>query len=72
MDQKILVSRKEASAALGVSTRTLDHLIAEKQITARRVGKRVLIPFSELARFARHDHRTRSKDSAEEALAVTG
>ncbi|PYU19277.1 MAG: excisionase [Acidobacteria bacterium] len=56
MTDKILLSRQEASAALGVSTRTLDYLLARGKISSRRIGKRRLIPRTEVERFARHDH----------------
>jgi len=41
---------------LGMSPRSLDYLIGNKQLATRRIGRRVLIPHSELVRFARADH----------------
>jgi excisionase family DNA binding protein len=52
----ILVSRTEAAALLGISRRSLDYLIADKKLTVRRIGTRVLVPYTELKRFARADH----------------
>jgi excisionase family DNA binding protein len=43
---------------LGVSLRTLDRLIAEKQITVRRIGRRVLITRDTLAQFTKRNHQT--------------
>jgi hypothetical protein len=52
----LLVSKREAAAALGICIRTLDALIGTKQLLVRRIGKRVLVPYSALQSFARHDH----------------
>jgi excisionase family DNA binding protein len=57
---KILVSKREAAKALSISLRTLDYLIASKEISARRIGRRVLIPRKALEHFARSDHPTRT------------
>ena len=56
VDEKLLVSRQEAAAVLSISQRALDYLVANKQLQVRRIGSRVLIPRSELLRFARADH----------------
>jgi excisionase family DNA binding protein len=55
---KLQYSRNEAAEMLGISLRTLDRLIAEKQITVRRIGKRVLITRDTLNNFVRRDHQT--------------
>jgi excisionase family DNA binding protein len=55
-DEKLLVSRREAAARLSISQRALDYLIANKTLTTRRIGSRVLIPEYDLRRFARGDH----------------
>ena len=52
---KILVSKKEAAAALGVSLRTVENLIASKQLDARRIGRRRLVPRTSLEKLARRD-----------------
>jgi len=54
--QRLLHTRKESAWMLGISVRSLDYLIANKQLATRRIGGRVLIPHSELVRFARADH----------------
>jgi excisionase family DNA binding protein len=54
--QRLLVGRKEAADLLSISARALDYLVANHQLTTRRIGARVLIPISELQRFARTDH----------------
>lgn len=60
MAEPILVSKREAAKALSISLRTLDYLIASKEIGARRIGRRVLIPRKALDNFARCDHPTRT------------
>ena len=55
-EDKLLLSRQEAAALLSISQRSLDYLIANKILTTRRIGSRVLIPAQDLQRFARADH----------------
>jgi excisionase family DNA binding protein len=55
-EQKLLVGRCEAAEMLSISERALDYLVANKQISTRRIGTRVLIPTSELRRYSRGDH----------------
>jgi excisionase family DNA binding protein len=55
-EEKLLVGRVEAAEMLSISARALDYLVANKQLTSRRIGTRVLIPTSELRRFSRSDH----------------
>lgn len=52
----LLVSKRDAAALLSLCVRTVDNLIATKKLPARRVGRRVLIPYSALVHFARRDH----------------
>jgi excisionase family DNA binding protein len=53
---KLLVGRREAARMLSISQRSLDYLIADKQLTTRRIGTRVLIALTDLQRYARADH----------------
>jgi hypothetical protein len=39
-----------------LSQRALDYLIATRRLPTRRIGGRVLIPVSELRKYARTDH----------------
>ena len=55
-DTRLLVGRHEAAKMLSISERALDYLIANKQLSARRIGSRVLLSVSELQRYARADH----------------
>lgn len=52
----LLFSQKEAARILGISLRTLQNLIATRQIRVRRIGRRVLVHRKDLEAFARHDH----------------
>lgn len=51
--EPILVSRKDAAALLGLSLRSIDNLLANGQLAARKVGRRTLILRAALERFAR-------------------
>jgi len=51
-EEKILVGRKEAARLLSISQRSLDYLVADKELAVKRIGARVLITIAELKRFA--------------------
>ncbi len=74
MDQQLLVSKREAAAMLGLSVRTLENLIALRELPARRIGRRCLIERQVLERFARRDHRTQQErkgnEDASQSLSV--
>lgn len=53
--EKLLCSKKEASEAVGVSVRTIENMIRQKQLASRRVGRRRMIPYSALVQLARRD-----------------
>ena len=55
-DTKLLVSREEAAQLLSISQRALDYLIANRRLPTKRIGGRVLIPVSDLRKYARGDH----------------
>ena len=63
MQDKILVDKKTAAAALSVSVRTLENLIRSKRLIPRRIGRRTLIPRAALESFARRDHPTQGNPS---------
>ena len=44
----LLVSKRDAAALLSLCLRSIDNLIAAKQLPCRRIGKRVLIPYAAL------------------------
>ena len=49
----LLVSKREAATTLSVSVRTIDNLIAAKQLAVRKIRRRTLIPYSALTALAR-------------------
>lgn len=53
---KLLLTKEAAAEALSISLRSLDYLIADKEIPTRRIGRRVLIPMGALKRYALADH----------------
>jgi excisionase family DNA binding protein len=54
--EKLLYSRQDAAVALSVSLRSIDYLISDGELTTRRIGRKTLIPVTEIRRFARGDH----------------
>jgi excisionase family DNA binding protein len=52
---KLLFSQREGAHSLSVSLRTVQNLIATKQLPVRRIGRRVLIHRKDLEAFARRD-----------------
>ena len=54
----ILVSKKDAAGLLGLSIRTVESLIAQKELPSRRIGRRRMILRVALEKFALRDHRT--------------
>jgi excisionase family DNA binding protein len=57
IEQRLLIDRRNAAQYLSISQRSLDYLLAHGELHTRRIGSRVLIPISELQRYARTDHK---------------
>jgi excisionase family DNA binding protein len=55
---KLAYNKGEAAEMLSVSVRTVDNLLALKELVSRRVGRRVVIPHQAIVQFLRSDHRT--------------
>jgi excisionase family DNA binding protein len=53
---KVLYTKREAAQLLSISVRSLDYLIFSHQLSARRVGRRVLVHRDAIEQFARRDH----------------
>jgi excisionase family DNA binding protein len=53
----LLHTKIEAAAMLSLSLRTIDNLIAMKELPVRRIGRRVLIPRAVLLSFAKPNYR---------------
>ena len=63
-DTRLLYDRKSAARQLSISVRSLDYLIAGKQLETRRIGKKVLIPHASLVRFSQGNHYDSPKELA--------
>jgi excisionase family DNA binding protein len=59
--ERLAYTKAEAAMSLGLSLRTIDSLISAKELTARKIGRRVLIPASALRAFLRSDHGTEER-----------
>lgn len=55
-DAKLLVGREQAAEILSLSIRSIDYLLASKELPFRKVGTRTMIPLSALQSFARMHH----------------
>jgi excisionase family DNA binding protein len=53
--EQLLIGKKDAARVLGVSLRTVENLIAQKELETRRIGRRRLIPRKSLEKLARRD-----------------
>jgi excisionase family DNA binding protein len=58
--EALALSKVEAAQMLGVSVRTVDRLIALKELPVRRLGRRVLILRNGLQNLLRSDHPTKA------------
>lgn len=56
MESRLLYDRKEAARQLSISVRSLDYLIAGKQLETRRIGRKVLVTRASLVRYAAANH----------------
>ena len=55
--ENLLVSKRDAARILSLSVRTIEYILARKELKAIRVGRRVLISTKSLRDFARKSHR---------------
>jgi hypothetical protein len=53
---KLLVSQEEAVRILSISKRSVEYLVATRQLSTRRIGTRALIPIEDVRKLARFDH----------------
>jgi len=51
--ETLLLSKQDAARMLGVSIRSLEHLVSRQEIPTRRIGRRVLIARSAIESFAK-------------------
>jgi excisionase family DNA binding protein len=52
---KLFCSKREAAEALACSTRTVENLIATKQLESRRLGRRRMVVVASLMQLVKHD-----------------
>lgn len=69
MPSRLLYDRKEAARQLSISVRSLDYLIAGKQLETRRIGRKVLVTHASLVRYASGNHFTMTSRSDADAVA---
>jgi excisionase family DNA binding protein len=55
-ETRLLYDRKEAARQLSVSVRTIDYLVANKELDTRRIGKKVLVTRASLVKYASGNH----------------
>ena len=55
---RLLYDRKEAARQLSISLRSLDYIIAAKELDTRRIGRKVLVTHASLVRYASGNHYT--------------
>lgn len=58
-DEKLLVTRRVAAEMLSLSIRSIDNLLANKQLPFKKIRGRTLIPVSALQRLARMEQSER-------------
>jgi hypothetical protein len=51
---RLLYDRKEAARQLSISPRSLDYIIAAKELDTRRIGRKVLVTHASLVREPLH------------------
>lgn len=56
--EKMAYSMSDTAKMLSLSLRTVENLIAHKQLTARRVGRRVIVPATSIRSFLSADRYT--------------
>jgi excisionase family DNA binding protein len=59
----LLVSKLEAARMLGLSLRSLEHLISRREIPIRRIGRRVLIARVAVESFAKAENSTQNRQT---------
>jgi excisionase family DNA binding protein len=58
LSNRVLLSLPEFSVLTSISLRTTAKLISSGELRSIRVGRRRLVPYSELERFTKKDHST--------------
>jgi hypothetical protein len=53
---RLLYSRREAARQLSISVRSLDYILAGRELETRRIGRKVLITHASLVRYSQGNH----------------
>lgn len=61
---KLQYSRNEVALLLGVGVRTVDRLIASKELPSRRDGGRVFVTRQALLKYLKRDHPTQARSTS--------
>ena len=69
VETRLLYDRKEAARQLSISVRSLDYLIAGKQLETRRIGRKVLVTRASLVRYSAGNHYAITSRSDADAVA---
>lgn len=59
--RKLAYTKAEAAQLVSLSKRTIDNLIAQKELTVRRIGRRVVVPHTALVALLRSDSYTMTR-----------
>ncbi len=62
--EKILLSRAEAAATLGLSLRSIDYLLSARKLAAKKVGRRTLVTRASLEKFCKSDRQVALTESS--------
>jgi excisionase family DNA binding protein len=57
-DTPLLLTRRQAALLLNVSERTINNLLARRELVRRKVGAKTLIPRTSVDAFLKRDHQT--------------
>lgn len=68
-ETRLLYDRKEAARQLSISVRSLDYLIAGKQLETRRIGRKVLVTRASLVQYSAANHYAITSRSDADAVA---
>jgi len=70
MESRLLYDRKEAARQLSISVRSLDYILAARQLDTRRIGRKVLVTHASLVRYASANHFSAVKEVMNESTAA--
>jgi excisionase family DNA binding protein len=57
-DAPLLLTKRQVAMLLNVSERTINNLLAQRELVRRKVGARTLIPRTSVEAFLKRDHQT--------------